>query len=138
MITRLTRRAEFLKAARAPYQARTAVVVQARKRTDAEDTDDAAIRTGFTATKKVGNAVVRNRAKRRLREAARLLLPDHGLPGHDYVFIARSGTLERPWAGLLDDVKAALVRLARPQPAARSPANPPADTAHSPQDASVR
>ena len=138
MITRLTRRAEFLKAARAPYQARTAVVVQARKRTDAEDADAAAIRTGFTATKKVGNAVVRNRAKRRLREAARLLLPDHGLPGHDYVFIARAGTLERPWAGLLDDVKAALVRLARPQPAARSPANFPADTAHSPQDASVR
>ncbi len=136
MITRLTRRAEFLKAARAPYQARTAVVVQARRRAEEESeyTDDTAIRTGFTATKKVGNAVVRNRAKRRLREAARLLLPDHGLPGHDYVFIARSGTLERPWAGLLDDVKAALVRLARPQPAANS--RP--DKAHSPQDPPVR
>ena len=136
MITRLTRRAEFLKAARAPYQARTAVVVQARRRAEEESeyTDDTAIRTGFTATKKVGNAVVRNRAKRRLREAARLLLPDHGLPGHDYVFIARSGTLERPWAGLLDDVKAALVRLARPQPAASS--RP--DKAHSPQDPPVR
>jgi len=136
MITRLTRRAEFLKAARAPYQARTAVVVQARKRAEDESeyTDDTAIRTGFTATKKVGNAVVRNRAKRRLREAARLLLPEHGLPGHDYVFIARSGTLERPWAGLLDDVKAALVRLARPQPAANS--RP--DKAHSPQDPPVR
>ena len=136
MITRLTRRAEFLKAARAPYQARTAVVVQARKRgeDEREYADDAAIRTGFTATKKVGNAVVRNRAKSRLREAARLLLPDHGLPGHDYVFIARSGTLERPWSGLLDDVKAALVRLARPQPAANS--RP--DKAHSPQDPPVR
>ncbi len=130
MIIRLTRRAEFLKAARAPYQARTAVVVQARKRAEDEDSASDAIRTGFTATKKVGNAVVRNRAKRRLREAARLLLPDHGLPGHDYVFIARAGTLSRPWAGLLDDVKAALVRLARPQSIPPSRAR----TAASPQD----
>lgn len=134
MIIRLTRRAEFLKAARAPYQARTAVVVQARKRPEDEEADPEAMRTGFTATKKVGNAVVRNRAKRRLREAARLLLPDHGLPGHDYVFIARAGTLERPWAGLLDDVKAALVRLARPQ--SQSSARP--SPAPSPQDPPVR
>jgi ribonuclease P protein component len=138
MITRLTRRAEFLKAARAPYQARTAVVVQARKREETEPADTATIRTGFTATKKVGNAVIRNRAKRRLREAARLLLPDHGLPGHDYVFIARAGTLDRPWAGLLDDVKAALVRLARPQPRANPPAPSPVDPAVSPQDPPVR
>ncbi len=134
MITRLTRRAEFLKAARAPYQARTAVVIQARKRIETEEADADAIRTGFTATKKVGNAVIRNRAKRRLREAARLLLPDHGLPGHDYVFIARAGTLSRPWAGLLDDVKAALVRLARPQ----TPSQPRAQTSAPPQDPPVR
>jgi ribonuclease P protein component len=134
MITRLTRRAEFLKAARAPYQARHGVVVQSRKRdeTERDYAEETTIRTGFTATKKVGNAVVRNRAKRRLREAARLLLPDHGLSGHDYVFIARAGTLERPWAGLLDDVKAALVRLARPQ----SPSRP--NPAPSPQDPPVR
>jgi len=134
MIIRLTRRAEFLKAARAPYQARTAVVVQARRRDESEAADGDAIRTGFTATKKVGNAVIRNRAKRRLREAARLLLPVHGLPGHDYVFIARAGTLDRPWDGLLDDVKAALVRLARPH----SPSNSRPDKAASPQDAPVR
>ncbi len=70
------------------------------------------IGAGFTATKKVGNAVVRNRCKRRLREAARLLLPDLGRPGFDYVFIARQGTAERPWPRLLDDVKSALIRLA--------------------------
>ena len=138
MITRLTRRAEFLKAARAPYQARTAVVVQSRKRAEDEPADAAEIRTGFTATKKVGNAVVRNRAKRRLREAARLLLPIHGLPGHDYVFIARAGTLDRPWAGLLDDVKAALVRLARPQIRTNPHTSSLADTAASPQDPPVR
>lgn len=70
------------------------------------------MRAGFTATRKVGGAVVRNRAKRRLREAARHLLPVHGLAGVDYVFIARSGTATRPWARLLDDVKSALISLA--------------------------
>jgi ribonuclease P protein component len=67
---------------------------------------------GFTATRKIGGAVVRNRAKRRLREAARLLLPAHGRPGHDYVFIARQGAADRLWERLLDDVKSALIRLA--------------------------
>jgi ribonuclease P protein component len=56
--------------------------------------------------------VVRNRAKRRLREAARLVLPAHGVSGFDYVFIARAGTPARPWARLLDDVKSALLSLA--------------------------
>jgi ribonuclease P protein component len=74
--------------------------------------DRAAIGVGFTATKRIGGAVVRNRAKRRLREAARLLLPAHGRPGHAYVFIARQGAAERPWERLLDDVKSALIRLA--------------------------
>jgi ribonuclease P protein component len=55
---------------------------------------------------------VRNRAKRRLREAARLLLPELGRPGFDYVFIARAGTAGRPWARLLDDVKSALISVA--------------------------
>jgi ribonuclease P protein component len=79
-----------------------------RERADGEPL----IRAGFTATKKIGGAVVRNRAKRRLREAARLLLPLHGKPGSDYVFIARGGTTARPWARLLDDVKSALISLA--------------------------
>ena len=111
MLLRLKTRAEFLKAAKAPYAARSGVVVQARARDD----DNAEIRLGFTATKKIGNAVARNRAKRRLREAARLLIPAHGLAGHDYVFIARGDTGQRPWQALLDDVKAALLRLARPK-----------------------
>lgn len=111
MITRLKVRADFLKAAKAPYAARTGVVVQGRARAD--DSDE--IRVGFTATKKIGNAVVRNRVKRRLREAAHHLLSDFGKPGHDYVFIARAGTADRPWQALLDDVKAALLRLGAPR-----------------------
>jgi ribonuclease P protein component len=69
-------------------------------------------RAGFTATKKIGGAVVRNRAKRRLREAARRLLPALGRPGVDYVFIARQDTATRAWGSLLDDVERALIRLA--------------------------
>jgi ribonuclease P protein component len=81
--------------------------VQARRRDD-----QPLVRAGFTATRRIGGAVERNRAKRRLREAARLLLPEHGRPGFDYVFIARGGVTTRPWARLLDDVKTALIRLA--------------------------
>jgi ribonuclease P protein component len=106
-ITRLTKRPEFLACAKAPSCARGAVLIQARPR-DAEPT----VRAGFTATKRIGGAVERNRAKRRLREAARLLLPAHASPGFDYVFVARGGVTSRPWPRLLDDVKSALIRLA--------------------------
>jgi len=82
--------------------------VQALDRADAQG----AIRAGFTATKRIGGAVERNRAKRRLREAARLLLPQLASPGFDYVFVARGGVTTRPWPRLLDDVKSALIRLA--------------------------
>ncbi len=108
----LTRRAEFLAASKAESQARGAVVVQARARHD----DSAHIGIGYTATRKIGGAVIRNRAKRRLREVARTLLPLYGLAGHDYVFIARAGTPDREWLRLLDDVKSALIRLGQTKP----------------------
>ncbi len=107
-IERLRKRPDFLAAAKALNCARGAVVAQARRRGDGSPL----IRIGFTATKRIGGAVVRNRAKRRLREAARLLAPLHARPGCDYVFIARGGTVSRPWAPLLDDMKSALIRLA--------------------------
>lgn len=107
IIERIRVRADFVAAARAPSAARGAVVVQAMPRPQSHK-----IRAGFTATRKVGGAVVRNRAKRRLREAARQLLPLYGTASTDYVFIARGGTTTRPWPRLLDDVKSALISLA--------------------------
>lgn len=124
-IERLKKRSEFLACAQAPSCARGAVVVQARPRGDTLPL----VRAGFTATKRIGGAVERNRAKRRMREAARLLLPQFARPGVDYVFIARGGVTARPWARLLDDVKSALIRLAAEsdgrsrEPAQTPPAN---------------
>jgi ribonuclease P protein component len=65
-------------------------------------------RAGFTVTKKIGNAVVRNRAKRRLREVARAVLPLYASAGCDYVLIAREATPGRPFASLIEDLKQAL------------------------------
>lgn len=66
------------------------------------------VRIGFTVTRKLGNAVVRNRIKRRLREASRKLLPEFAVAGHDYVFIGRSATQHCPYATLLKDMQRAL------------------------------
>jgi ribonuclease P protein component len=64
-------------------------------------------------TKKIGNAVVRNRMKRRFRALARELLPTRGIPGADHVMIGRSGGIERDFASLREDLTCALVKLAR-------------------------
>ena len=115
-IERMTSRPQFLAAAKGVSEARGAVVVQRLDRRDGLPV----VRLGFTATRKVGNAVIRNRAKRRLREAARATAPLLAVPGSDYVFIARMGTADRPWDRLLDDVKSALTRLATPRSAPRT------------------
>jgi ribonuclease P protein component len=74
--------------------------------------DDAVVRVGFTVTKKIGNAVVRNRMKRRFRALVRDTFPDHAIAGADHVLIGRSSGIERDYATLAAELKRALARLA--------------------------
>ncbi len=104
----LTKRPDFLRASRAKRQATKGLVLQARKR-GAGEPDPDLIRIGYTCSKKVGNAVMRNRAKRRLRAIAREVLPTHGHAGWDYVLIGRVGTtVDRPYIKLVNDLTHAL------------------------------
>lgn len=75
--------------------------------------DDPAMRIGYTVTKKIGNAVVRNRMKRRFRALARQVLVARGIAGADHVLIGRAGGIERPWADLVADLEKALGRMAK-------------------------
>lgn len=103
-------RADFLRAARAQSKGVDGFHLQARDRGD-----DAPYRLGLTCSKKVGNAVARNRARRRLREAARLELPFHGRPGWDYVLIGRRDvTADRSFEALRADIRRALAAVHRP------------------------
>ncbi|PPR24269.1 MAG: Ribonuclease P protein component [Alphaproteobacteria bacterium MarineAlpha10_Bin1] len=83
------------------------------KRRVEEDTDgdEVPFRVGYTASRRVGGATQRNRAKRRLREAVARVMPGHAKPGHDYVVIARAATVHRAFDDLLKDLETALARL---------------------------
>lgn len=103
----MKKRADFLRAARAKRIVMPGFILQARARND-----DGPIRVGFTCSKKVGNAIARNRAKRRLREVARHVLKQRGMSATDYVFIGRAGdTATRPFDVLIEECNAALDKL---------------------------
>lgn len=105
----LTERRDFLAAARARRAPAPAFLLQARKRREGEKALPHQIRIGFTCSKKVGNAVVRNRAKRRLRAIAREVLPGLGKPGWDYVLIGRAEkTVSRDYMDLKADLARAI------------------------------
>ncbi len=84
---------------------------------------EAGLRVGITVSRRVGNAVARNRARRRLRAIARETLPGQAKPGHDYVLIGRKGTLSRPYDALRGDLEEALAKLGLRQAAVRSTAD---------------
>jgi ribonuclease P protein component len=109
-VGRLKRRSEFLRVAAVRRKwAAPGLILQAAK---AEAPGSASTtRVGFTCSKKIGNAVERNRAKRRLRAAAAQILPDLARPGFDLVVIGRRETLLRPFGLLLQDLRTALQRV---------------------------
>jgi ribonuclease P protein component len=112
---RLTRRAEFLLAAAKGRKApMPGLVLQALPRHD-----NGPARLGFTVTKKIGNAVIRNRTRRRLKEAARLVLARQPVSGVDLVLIGREATAKRDFAALQEDLRRALNKT-RVAPTARS------------------
>ena len=116
-IGRLKTRTEFLHVKGGARFAAPSLVLQARQRAPASGDSPGLARFGFTATKSLGGAVLRNRARRRLKEAVRLAGPRHAVEGYDYVLIARAGTVQRRFTELVKDLERALAKVHEPSPA---------------------
>jgi len=117
-VSRLKRRREFLRVAEGGRKwVAPGMIVQARASRDGsqgkagDEGGAAGFRVGFTVSRKVGSAVERNRARRRLRAAAAEILPGHARTGHDFVLIGRKATLKRPFRSLVGDLEKALREL---------------------------
>lgn len=108
-LTILSKRADFLAANAGRRAATPGFVLLVRDRGDG----DPAKRVGFTVTRKIGKAVIRNRMKRRFRALAREVLPTHGLAGTDHVMIGRAGGIERAFPSLRSDLLGALDKVRR-------------------------
>ncbi len=104
-MNRLKSREDFLRAQKGVRRVAPSLTLEA---CHSPESTEAGLRVGFTATRKLGNAVTRNRAKRRLRAAAQAALPLSGRTAHDYVLVARPGTLSRPFSSLVEDLAAAV------------------------------
>lgn len=113
-IARLKRRQDFLRAASARRKfVAPGLILQARRHAGAELESESveSRRVGFTVSRKVGKAVVRNRVRRRLKEAAERVLTDHARDDNDYVIIGRAASASRPFAALVKDLETALKKL---------------------------
>ena len=109
-------RRDFLAVAKGDKQVQRGLVLQARSRKPDTRINATAIRFGLTATKKIGNAVIRNRTRRRLRALAHEILSAHGQPGYDYVLIGRAATKHQTWEGLRTDMCSALKKVHKAKP----------------------
>lgn len=125
-IGRLKTRPEFLFVKGGTRFTTPSLVLQARRRLPSTQPSLHLARFGFTATKSLGGAVVRNRARRRLKEAVQLTAPSHALEGYDYVLIARGGTVQRPFTDLIKDLERALAHVHEPS-SVRRRRKPPSD-----------
>ena len=105
---RLKKRAEFLRVRDGLVWRSRCLVLQARRRPDGSSLNSETTRFGFTATKRLGNAVTRNRARRRLKETVRLVAQAHARPGYDYVVIARQGAVAHPFEHVQKELRQAL------------------------------
>lgn len=114
----LKNRADFLRTAQGRRQGTGGFLLQGRAREDVPKlSGPALVRVGFTASKKIGNAVARNRAKRRLRAIVREVLAQFARPGWDYVLVAKPGaTILRPYSDLLTDLQTALRSVHKDRP----------------------
>lgn len=111
LIQRLKVRSDFLRVAATRRRWATPGLVLQVAKTPKEQLKSGIIRVGFTASRKVGDAVTRNRARRRLREAVNRVMPAHATPDRDFVVIARANTVRRPFADLVADLETALQKL---------------------------
>jgi ribonuclease P protein component len=110
-------RADFLRVADGVRWTTPSILLQMRPAPEGGLT----VRVGFTATKKLGNAVQRNRAKRRLRAAVQAVMPLHARAGHDYVLVARDGALTRSYPDILHDLTLALGKVHTMRPRRPTP-----------------
>jgi ribonuclease P protein component len=114
-IERMKKRPDFQKVTKrgSKFVAPSLVMLAVRRKPSDKNPPENVVRLGFTVSKKVGNAVCRNRARRRLKEASNKLFSELAVSGCDYVIIGRKVALERDFADILDDMQRALVYLAK-------------------------